>query len=161
MVSERIEKHIARLRESRERLNAVLDRVPDDLWEQQIYSDGAQWTLRQLLIHLMLSDYGQNNVIMGIAEGKNIIPDDYDLNRYNSSSVGKRQAVTVEEARTGLAQSRARLVEWLHQIDESVLDKEGRHATMQILSIAQILNVMAGHEDGHSADIEAMVTQNA
>ena len=161
MASERSEKAITRLQQARERLDAVLNRVPADLWERQIYSDGAQWTVRQLLIHLMLADHGQNNVLMGIAEGKNLIPEDYDLNRYNSGSVSKRQAVTVEEARAGLMQSRARLVEWLNQIDDAVLDQKGRHASLQILSIGQILEVMALHEEGHAADIEALVAQNA
>lgn len=161
MASQRIQTHLDRLQAARDHLNAVLDRVPEGLWEQQIYSDGAQWTLRQLLIHLALADHGQNNVVMGIAEDKNLIPEDYDVNRYNSSSVSKRQAMTVEEARAGLAQSRQRLIDWLAQSDEAVLDKEGRHATLKILSIAQILDVMAAHEGAHTADIEAMVAQNA
>lgn len=161
MASERIQKHLDRLQQAREHLNSVLDRVPEGLWEQQIYSDGAQWTLRQLLIHLALADHGQNNVLMGIAEGKNLIPEDYDLNRYNSGSVNKKKDMTIEEARTGLAQSRARLVEWLNQTDEAVLDNQGRHASLHILSIAQILDVMANHEEGHTTDIEAMIAQNA
>jgi len=160
MTSERIEKYTDRLQKSRQRLNAALDGVPAELWEQQIYSDGAQWTLRQLLIHLMLADHGQNTIILGIAEDKNLIPEDYDINRYNSSSVGKRQSVTVDEAREGLAQSRAHLIEWLHQADESVLDKEGRHASLQIMSIMQIFNLMSRHEESHAADIEALIAQS-
>lgn len=161
MVSVRLEQLMARLQEARNNLNLVLDRVPAGLWEQQIYSDGAQWTLRELLIHLMISDHGQNNVLMGIAEGKNIIPDDYDLNRYNSGSVSKRKEVSLEFARNALTESRQRLIDWLSEIDDSVLDKEGRHASMQILSIAQILDVMAQHEEGHTRDIEAMLAQKA
>jgi len=161
MASERIETIIDRLQTSRERLNAVLDRVPESLWEQEIYNDRDKWTLRQLLIHLMVVDQGQANVTRGVAEGKNLIPEDYDLNRYNSTSVGKRQAVTVEEARASLAQSRASLITWLNQIDDSVLDKEGRHAILQTMSVDQMLNVIAGHEEGHTMDIEAMVAQNA
>lgn len=161
MVSVRLEQLMARLQEARNNLNLVLDRVPAGVWEQQIYSDGAQWTLRELLIHLMISDHGQNNVLMGIAEGKNIIPDDYDLNRYNSGSVSKRKEVSLEFARNALTESRQRLIDWLSEIDDSVLDKEGRHASMQILSIAQILDVMAQHEEGHTRDIEAMLAQKA
>ena len=161
MASERIETIIGRLNQTRERLNAALDRVPQALWEQVIYHDGAQWTLRQLLIHLSVVDQGQANVIKGVAEGKNLIPEDYDINRYNSSSVGKRQAVTVEEARASLAQSRADLIAWLNQIDDSVLDKEGRHAILQIMSVDKMLDVLAGHEEGHTRDIEEMVAQNA
>jgi uncharacterized damage-inducible protein DinB len=161
MASARIEKLIDSLKQSRSQLNAALDRVPEGLWEQQIYDDGAKWTLRQLLIHLMVVDQGQANVIRGVAEGKNLIPEDYDINRYNSSSVGKRQAVTIEEARASLAQSHASLLEWLNQIDDSVLDKEGRHAILQTMTVERMLEVMAQHESGHTRDIEAMIAQNA
>jgi uncharacterized damage-inducible protein DinB len=161
MTSERIESHIARLQDSRKRLNAVLDRVPEGLWEQVIYHDGAQWTLRQLLIHLMVVDAGQNNVTMAVAEGKNLIPEDYDINRFNSSSVGKRKDVTVAEARTALAQSRDSLIAWLNQIDDSVLEKEGRHAILQTMTIDQMLGVIASHEEGHTKDIETMIAQQA
>ena len=161
MASPRLEQLMVRLQHVRDNLNTILDRVPNGLWEQRIYADGAQWTLRELLIHLMISDHGQNNVLMGIAEGKNIIPDDYDLNRYNSGSVNKRKEVSVEYARQALTESRQRLIDWLSGLDDTVLDKEGRHASMQILSIAQILEVMAQHEEGHTRDIEAMIAQNA
>lgn len=154
MPSERIQKYIDRLNKSRARLEDLLDRVPADKWEQRIYSDGAQWTLRQLLIHLMIADRGQNTVVKGIAAGKEVIPPDYDLERFNKRSVEKQAEVSVADARAALKISRAELLDWLNTIDDSVLDIQGRHASMQILTIAQILNVMAGHEDVHGNDIE-------
>jgi uncharacterized damage-inducible protein DinB len=161
MASARIQKLIDGLQHSRDRLNAVLDRVPENLWEQEIYHDGAHWTVRQLLIHMMVVDLGQTNVVKGVAEGKNLIPEDYDINRYNSSSVGKRQEVTVEQARESLAQSRAGLIEWLNQIDDSVLDKEGRHAILQMMTVEKMVEVIGQHESGHTNDIEAMIAQSA
>jgi hypothetical protein len=38
-----------------------------------------------------------------------------------------------------------------------VLDKTGRHATMQILSLSQILEVMAKHEEAHAKDMMALL----
>jgi hypothetical protein len=153
MPAERIQKYIDRLHTSRAHLNEVLDSVPAEQWDQQIYSDGAQWTVRQLLIHLMAADKGQNNVVMGIADGREVIPADYDLERFNKRSVEKQAEITVEQARTSLAASRQQLLEWLAQVDESALDKQGRHASMHILSVAQILNVIANHEATHADDI--------
>lgn len=157
MAAERFHKYLDRLAASRARLNAVLDAVPADAWERQIYSDGAQWTLRQLLIHLMVSDRGQNNVVMGIAADREVIPPDYDVNRYNQRSVEKQAEVTVEQARAGLVESRQQLLTWIDTADEAILDKQGRHALMQILTIAQIFNVMSRHEEGHANDIEAFI----
>ena len=160
MPSERIQKYLDRLEKARVRLDAVLDSVPAHLWDTRLYSDGAQWTLRQLLIHLMIADKGQNNVLKGVAEGKDVIPADYDLERYNKRSVEKQVEVTVADARAALQTSRADLVNWLSSVDDSALDKQGRHATLQILTLGQMLDVMAMHETAHTNDIERFVTEN-
>lgn len=153
-MSEKIAQHIEKLNAARARLEAVLDAVPENLWEQQIYSEGAQWTVRQLLIHLMISDAGQNRVMMSIAEGKDLIPPDYDLERFNKRSVEKQAEITPAQARAALKESRQTLLDWLNTLTDATLEMQGRHASMQIMSISQILDVVANHEVGHANDIE-------
>lgn len=159
-MSERLDVHKQKLVESRAKLNDALDRI-GDRGDEQIYSDGAQWTLRQLVIHLMLSDAGHNRMVSHYAEGKEFIPADYDLQRYNKRSVEKKAEMTLAQARDSLAQSRQDLLEWFDkQADDSFLDKKGRHATLQILTIAQIIDVMCGHEDGHTSDMLTMLVSS-
>ena len=156
-MSERIAALRQRLHESRERLNTIFDQI-GDRGEEQIYSEGAQWTIRQLAIHLALADKGHNQMVYHYAEGKEFIPADYDIERYNKRSVEKSDEMTLEQARASLSQSRSEFLAWLDNLeDESVLDKTGRHATMKILPISDIIGIMAKHEDGHSADLEAML----
>jgi len=152
-LSERIHTIKNELVSSRQHLNRILDQV-GDRWDARVYSDGAAWTVRQLLTHLAISDRGQTNVVAGIAEGREVVPADFDLERYNQRSVEKRADMTVEQARAELAASREQLNAWLDNIDDAVLDKQGRHASLQILSIERImLEMMAGHERNHADDI--------
>ena len=156
-MSERLERHKQALAESRALLNQALDRI-GDRGEEQIYSEGAQWTLRQLAIHLMLADAGHNQMLYHYSEGKEFIPADYDIERYNSGSVKRKNETTLAQARAALQQSREELLVWFDkQTDDAFLDKEGRHATLRILTISQIMDVMAAHETGHANDILAMV----
>jgi hypothetical protein len=156
-MSERINAAKKRLDESRNTLNQALDLIGEQ-GEEQIYSEGAQWTLRQLAIHLSLSDTGQSQMLYHYAEGKGYIPADYDIERYNKRSVEKKAEMSLAEARAALEQSRAELLAWLDSLrDETVLDKTGRHATMQILSLSQILEVMAKHEEAHAKDMMALL----
>jgi hypothetical protein len=159
IMSERLEAHKQKLAESRVTLNAALDRVGTRA-DEQIYSEGAQWTVRQLVIHLMLADKGHNNMIAHYAEGKEFIPADYDIERYNKRSVDKQPETTLEQAREALTQSRRELLAWFDaQPDDSFLDKTGRHANLKILTISQIIDVMCGHEIGHANDIVAMLVR--
>lgn len=153
MISERKQKLINKLNDSRQRLNTALDAV-GDRWDEQLYSEGAQWTIRQLLTHLMLADAGHVRMVKAIAAGIEFIPADYDIDRYNKGSVQKNKNLTIEDCRQGLANSREEALSWIDEIDDSVLDIEGRHASLNILSIEKIFKIMALHEISHAQDIE-------
>lgn len=151
-MAERIEAHKQRLDEGRARLDYVLDRVGDG-WEKQVYADGAAWTVKQLAVHLMISDKGQTNTIKGIAAGQEVVPADFDLQRYNERSVQKRADASIAEIREALTASKAERDAWLATIDDATLEIKGRHASGLILSVGQILDVMANHETEHANDI--------
>lgn len=160
-MSERIEKIKEHLASTRHYLSQVFDQV-GDRWETPLYHDGAQWTIRQLAIHLSLADKGMGRQIMGIAEGGEGAPADFDLERYNKTSVEKRADKTIEEVRQDLAANRAELLAWLDSVkDESVLEKIGRHGSLAMLSIAQFLQLIADHEATHAKDIAQVLNIEA
>ncbi len=142
----------ANLTQSRQHLNHVLDLV-GDRWDTQVYTEGAAWTVRQLAIHLMISDKGQTSTVMGITRGENPIPADFDLERYNRRSVEKRADTSIGDIRASLAASFAEREVWLDTLDDAALDNQGRHGSGHILSAAEILQVMADHENAHADDI--------
>ena len=151
-MSERIEQHKQALNDARAYLNRVLDAVGDQ-GEVQVYSDGAAWTVRQLAIHLADADRGQSRVVMGIANGEELIPPDFDVERYNRRSVEKRAEMSIAEVRQSLNDTRAQLLEWLDSIEDATLEKQGRHANLRVLTVAEFLQVMAAHERQHADDI--------
>lgn len=142
----------ANLAQSRQHLNHVLDLV-GDRWDTQVYTEGAAWTVRQLAVHLMISDKGQTSTVMGIARGEDPIPADFDLERYNRRSVEKRADTSIGDIRAALAASFAEREAWLDTLDDAALDNRGRHGSGRILSAAEILQVMADHENAHADDI--------
>ncbi|NOK86049.1 MAG: hypothetical protein GFH27_549395n71 [Chloroflexi bacterium AL-W] len=155
-MSERIEKYRKTLSDARAFWDSVLDQV-GDRWETQIYSDGMAWTVRQIVNHVADADRGHNFQVMSIAEGQNPIPEDFDLERYNNRLTEKTIEKSAEQSRTELAETRTQLNQWLDTLDEAKLDNKGRHASLNILSVAQILRVMANHEIGHAQDIAAVL----
>lgn len=151
-MSDRIAQHREKLQSARDYLNNALDRI-GDRGDEQIYSEGAQWTIRQLVIHLAIADKGHNAMLMHIAQGKELIPEDYDLERFNKRSVEKQAETTLRQARAALAQSRTEFMHWLDTINDTTLDLKGRHASMNIMTISQIMDVMEMHERSHANDI--------
>lgn len=148
------------LDKSRDYLNRVLDQV-DDRWETPVYSDGLQWTVRQIVAHLADADRGHNGQVMNIAEGRDIIPPDFDVQRYNARTTEKSAEKTAEQSRAELEASRAALITWLDALDDDKLTREGRHASLQIMPVWKILRIMALHERGHAQDIARVLEINA
>ncbi len=151
-MTETIEQLKALLAEARAHLDATLDAAAARA-EEQVYSDGLQWTVRQIAVHLADADRGHNNQVMAFAEGRELIPPDFDIERYNRRVTEKRADMTLAEARASLHESRAALNTWLDSIDESALDKVGRHASLRMMSVREVLKTVAAHERSHADDI--------
>lgn len=152
-MSERIQALKQKLIDGREYVNRILDQVTEDQWETQVYSDGLQWTVRQIVAHVADADKGHNRQVMSIATGESIIPEDFDIERYNASMTRKNADKPIAESRAQLQTTREQLMAWLETIDETTLDKKGRHASLRILSVEQILGWMPEHERLHVQDI--------
>lgn len=148
----RLEEIKAELDAAREDLNRALDQV-GERWETRVYSDGLQWTVRQLVAHLADAEKGHLNMAMGAVEGKDTIPEDFDIERYNASRTRKNAEKTVEESRESLAASREALNEWLFTLSAEQLNRKGRHATLRMMTVEQILRTNALHERMHTNDL--------
>ena len=148
----RVDALLQQLDESRAYLERVIAQVED--WDMQVYADGLAWTARELIIHLADADKGHNFQAMSIAQDKNPIPEDFDIERYNRRMTEKTAEKSAEQALEELAQTREQLKAWLAEIDDSILDKKGRHASLHILSVEEILGWSAKHERGHAEDLE-------
>lgn len=151
-MSERKDKLRTRLDETRAMLNTVLDQVGDRA-EMQVYSDGLGWTVRQIVAHLADAERGHYNQITTIAEGNELIPPDFDIERYNQRVTEKTAAKPIEQSRAELAEWREKLLAWLETVDEDKLDRQGRHASLQIMTVHDIVRMVHLHERGHTTDL--------
>lgn len=151
------EKHKSLLAKTRTKLNEAFDKIGDHA-DEQIYSEGAQWTLRQLAIHLALAGQGHNNMVFHYSEDKAYIPEGYDVDRWNKSSVEKKAEMTVAEARAALETSRQQLLDWMDTVtDAAILEKTGRHPRKENATVNDIIRINALHEEEHARDMLAML----
>ncbi len=152
-MSERKQQLKAALQQARERLLAALEQIGERS-EEQIYTDGAGWTLRQLAIHLLISERGIARVIQGIYNGENPISPDYDVDRYNQRSVEKQADMPLADAIAGLKAAREEFLTWLDAADEAKLDVVARHPLQDHIPLWQFIERQAQHEQMHAEDIE-------
>jgi|SRR5579859_651550 len=143
------------LENARAKLNNVLDRLTPEQWEKPVQEGDAHWTARQILSHLYDAERGMIGQVIRIANGEEPIPPDFDLNRWNKRATEKLQDKTVAELRQSLVETRARLKEELAKLSDAQLDRIGRHSSLRMMSVEQILREIGVHELEHGKNIAA------
>jgi hypothetical protein len=119
-----------------------------------VFSESAEWQVSDLLRHDVSAEHSMTRLIENIRDGGEGASADFDLTRWNASRVQKAKAKSIEDLTADLAQNRTYLLGVIDSLDEADLDKKGRHGSLRIMSIEEILHLIADHEQRHMADIQ-------
>ncbi len=124
-------------------------------WQTPVPSEEeAPWTARDVLAHLAVSEGGQLGVVSRLLGGGVGIPDDFDLARYNRRSVQKQAAKTVPELLAQIEQDHLAVLAALDALDEADLDKTGRHARGDVLTVEQFFHRITEHRRQHAEELQ-------
>ena len=111
--------------------------------------------MKQALLHIATSESGQINTGKAIAADQPTVPDDFDLNRYNRRQIEKNQdKQPAQRFCLGMAESRKKLLAFLEEVPEEALDKRGRHARGDVISLEQLFHRIGEHEADHADEIK-------
>ena len=113
-------------------------------WEKTIQDEDQQWTVRQIVSHLVDAQRGMTGQISKISAGEDIIPADFDLNRWNRRAVEKQADKTPQDLIASLEDGRTALKQVVNGLSDDQLDKRGRHSSLQIMSVEEIIRLIAG-----------------
>lgn len=129
---------------------AVLKSLTTEQWAAPVPSDeGAQWTARDVLAHLAVSEGGQLGQVMRLLAGEQTVPSDFDLHRFNRGSVKKRAEKTVEELLAEIEATHTQVLAALDAVAEGDFDKAGRHARGDTITVAEFFTRITTHRRDH------------
>lgn len=100
---------------------------PEQL-EMQIYTDGAAWTTRQVLAHLISIERSMHWLFRNILEGGPGSPENFDIERFNRTQPRKLDGFSIEELIGQFRAVRDETIGIVRDMDDADLDREGRHA---------------------------------
>jgi len=133
---------------------AIFKRLTPEQWDQPVPSDeGAEWKARDVLNHVAISESGQLTVIQRVLAGQGGVPDDFDLNRYNRRSVQKQAERSVDEMLDSIEQNHAQVLSALEALPDADLDKTGRHARGDTLTVEQFFHRITEHRRQHAQEL--------
>lgn len=136
-----------------ERTLAFFRAIPAGQWEKQLYTDGAQWSLRQAFEHLCISEHGMTRLCQQIVfEGGKGAAKDFNIDEYNKSKTDRFAAMSNDELLGLYAESRKKSAELARSLSDEQLAMRGNHPAMGDSSVQDILKMLYLHNTMHIKD---------
>lgn len=144
---------IKRLREKGDETLAYFMSLPNPAWDQQVYQDGPQWTVRQILAHFVSAETGFEQVFEAAMQGRKDAPENFSIDEFNRREVGQMGAYTPTELIVEYRHARARTIGFLESIEDADLGRESWHPWFGWDKLEKFLKLVYRHNMIHERDI--------
>lgn len=94
----------------------------------QVYTDGAKWTVKQVLAHFITIERSMHLLFKDILSGGSGSPDDFDVDRFNLTQTRKLDGLSVRELIEQFKSVREDTIAIVRGMTEQDFNREGMHA---------------------------------
>ena len=149
-----------RLEKERQKTRDFFSEIQADKWKEQVYSDGAAWTIRQVFAHIVEVERSVPRLISNILKGSAGVPVDFDLERYNKSQVNKMDMLSSDELFVLFNERREDTINMVKSLSQDDLEKEGRHAMLGNANILEMFRMIYMNAKLHQRDIKQLLSES-
>jgi hypothetical protein len=150
--------HLAeRLRTEGEKTVGFFRALTLDQLKQTLYTEGAQWTVRQLLAHFVSTEAGITELIENILTGGSGAPQDFSIDRYNERRVAKLNDASFDELLQSFISLRQVCAELVGRMKPDDLLKTGRHPFLGMVPLEEIIKMLYLHNQIHQRDVRKLL----
>jgi len=154
-MSERSEHLCKRLRSSAEKPQVFFRELKPEQWSEQIYTEGASWTVSQIMAHFVMAEDDMMRLIARIVETGEGVPEDFDLDSYNEYKASKLEGGSPDDLLAQFIDAREKTIKMVSNFDNSDLEKTGRHPWLGMAKVEDIIKLMYRHNQIHQREIRA------
>ncbi len=152
-MGDRVDPIVSRLKSKAEETVVFFNALAPDEWEAQVYTDGAEWCVREVLGHFVSAERSLLLMFKDVMRGGEGAPADFDIDRFNKSQVGKLADLTPADLLRQFEAARAQTVDFVSGLDDADLDRVGRHPWFGFDRMEKFLKLLYRHNMLHERDI--------
>ena len=150
-----------RLRDEGDKLLKIFEGLSPEQWSLTIYTDGMDWSLKDLLAHLSSAEraflfYGRD-----ILDGGEGAPEGFDINRFNNGEVASLRERTTAQLIGDLRAVRQETIDLVGQLADEDFDHRGRHPFFGQMSIDEMFKLIYRHNMMHLRDVRRAIGGDA
>jgi uncharacterized damage-inducible protein DinB len=146
-----------KLRSEGEKFHGIFAGLTDEQWRAEVYTEDQTWTIRDVLAHLVTSERGLVKLFERIRVRGEGSPNDFSINRYNAAQQRKTKDLSPQELLEQYKAVRADSVAWTLSLDESDLEKEGRHPFLEMTTLREMIKMLYLHNIIHYRDMKKVL----
>jgi hypothetical protein len=152
-VSQRKDRLIRKLNETRDTSLAFFQSLSREQWQTPVYEGPPVWTARDILAHYVSAERSLILLFEDVQKGGPGAPEDFDLDEFNNREVAEMETISIEDLYEQFAGGRAQTLAFVESLDDSDLDKQGRHPFLGIASLEDILKLLYRNSLLHERDM--------
>jgi hypothetical protein len=145
-LTQRLEKNAIRTKDFFEALD-------EKQWLVEVYSEGASWSVRQILAHFVATEKNIARLVLNIVNDSGALPEDFDVDRFNEGAVNKLESLSTDVLLDAFLDARQQMITMVAQFTDANLDKIGRHSWFKSAPIEDMIKLIYRHNQIHQRDI--------
>lgn len=146
-----------KLRSEGEKFYSLFAGLTDKQWQAEVYTEGETWTIRNVLSHFVTSERGLLKLFERIRQTGEGSSEDFSIDRYNAAQQQKTKDLTPQELLEDYKAIRSDSVAWTLSLDETDLEKQGRHPFLGMTTIREMIKMLYLHNQIHYRDMKKVL----
>jgi len=159
-VTDLSERHLLlqkRLRDEGDKLLTIFEALTEAQWSTTLYTDGAVWTIKDLLAHQISAEREFQYYGRDILAGGPGAPEDFSINAFNNAAVASQADRTATDLLSAFRAARQDTIDLVATIADADFARQGRHPFFGLMSIEDLFKLIYRHNMMHARDVRRVL----
>jgi uncharacterized damage-inducible protein DinB len=142
-----------RLAKEGEKIFAFFESLSQSDWDQQVYTTGSCWQVRQVLAHFISAERAYQHAIQDVIKGGRGTSENLDINRFNETETPLLSQQPLPYLLATLRKTRLETLQITRTLDESDLRRSAGHPWFGEKEVGWYLKLLYRHQSMHLYDV--------
>jgi hypothetical protein len=140
-----------------EKTARYFEALPDADWDQQVYTTGSRWQVKQVLAHFISAERAYQKYLDDVLKGGEGAPRDLDIDAFNEAEAPKLSHLASGELISQYRRARAETLQLVDNLEENDLNRMGYHPWFGEKELAWYLKLLYRHNTMHLQDLRKAI----
>ena len=136
---------------------AFFDQIDGNEWYQQVYTEGANWSVYQILAHFVASEAAIVRLVKYILQGNPGVPENFDIDSFNEREIHCFSKLPKDMILQRFMERRGETIQMVLDMSDDDLATEGRHPWLGVAPVEEMIKLIYRHNQIHQRDIRKVL----